>query len=69
MTSFSSNCSDSSFFSCVFFRLQFFEPLGFRHAHAAKLAVPQIIGGLAESMAPAQVFHRHAGFGLMQEAN
>lgn len=38
-------------------RLQLLTPLGIRHAHAAKLAAPQVVRGLAEAM-PASASRR-----------
>lgn len=35
--------------------LQFLQPFGVGHAHAAELAAPQVVRGLAETMLPAQL--------------
>ncbi|MCW1977225.1 hypothetical protein FHY33_001331 [Xanthomonas arboricola] len=45
------------------------QPLGIGRTHSAELAAPQVIGGLAETVPPAQVLDRHAGLSLTQEAD
>src|SRR5690606_17407265 len=49
--------------------LQLLEPLGLWHAHAAKLAAPQVVGGLAKAVLAAQLLDRQPRLGLTQEAD
>lgn len=51
------------------FAFQLLQPLGVGHAHPAKLAAPQVIAGLRESVPAAQLGHRQPRFRLPQEAN
>src|SRR6185312_4633940 len=50
-------------------RLQLLQALGVRHAHAAELAPPQVVGGLAEAVLAAQLLDRQTGIRLTQEAD
>jgi hypothetical protein len=48
-------------------RLERFEMLGVRHVHAAVLAAPQVDARLGEATLAAQLLHRHAQIGFLQE--
>src|SRR5690606_1969577 len=49
--------------------LELLQALGIGHAHAAELATPQVVGGLAEAVLAAQFLDRQPGLGLTQEAD